>query len=486
MKRCVFFLFCQISLRLVNCTEIDLHIGPEVLLDSAKNEDESRRLRKGSLTPRHRLLKEERRTNRSLAPKQIHLTNERKKMKNIAKNSKEEKQGQIPTSPQIVGGTNAQPGQYPYYASVTFTNYYLCGASLVAPDLLLSAAHCNPAFPKNTPIIINSTIARSSVPGSVTVVVNQQVIHPKYKVFAEYDLMLLKVSPPVTTITPIQINSDPTLPSIKEKLEIIGFGYTEPGLGVAQVLQEAQVSEVPTASCQPFFQGSVKLSPTKHLCVWNENPLRVTCGGDSGGPLLGAGSTNSQLLTYGVLSFGAKNCTTAPSVFTRLSGYWQWLQSTICSLSASPPSYLKCSSKKPHGGGGGGGGGGGPCKAVQRRYGSCFSKVLKSSKVKSCVQCVNNALPSKPQSCNDFQAAVCSATKSCGCSKCGRDIANWIKCASNCDSAIMSCSMKKSKKKKKKKKTKKKRKKNCKSRKQKCSLNQQCCSGRCSKGKCRG
>lgn len=483
MKSCVLFLLCQASLQLVNCTEIDLHFGPEVFLDTAKNEDESRRLRTGSVTRRHRLLKEETITKRPLAPKQIILTNEAKKMKNELKSSKKEKQGEISLSPQIVGGTNAQPGEYPYYASVTFTNYYLCGASLVAPDLLLSAAHCNPAFPKNTPVIINSTLARSSVPGSVTVVVNQQVIHPKYKDFKRYDLMLLKVSPPVTTIAPIQIDSDPTLPSVKEKLEIIGFGYTEPGLGVAQVLQQAQVTEVPTASCQPFFQGSVKLSPTEHLCVWNQNPLRVTCGGDSGGPLVGAGSTNNQLLTYGVLSFGAKNCTTAPSVFTRLSGYWQWLQSTICSLSASPPSYLKCSSKKP-GGGGGGGGGGGPCKAVQRRYGSCFSKVLKSSQVQSCVQCVNKALPSKPQSCNDFQPAVCSASKSCGCNECGRDIARWISCASNCGSAMPPCSTKKSKKAMKKKK--KKRIKNCRSRKQKCGLNQQCCSGRCSKGKCRG
>jgi secreted trypsin-like serine protease len=48
----------------------------------------------------------------------------------------------------IIGGKNAEVGRYPY-AQISlqrFDGTHICGASLVAPDLILTAAHCQDSF----------------------------------------------------------------------------------------------------------------------------------------------------------------------------------------------------------------------------------------------------------------------------------------------------------------------------------------------------
>jgi V8-like Glu-specific endopeptidase len=52
--------------------------------------------------------------------------------------------------PRIVGGTPAEVGEYPWYA-VPARNY-MCGASLIHPDILLTVAHCSGAFVREATI----------------------------------------------------------------------------------------------------------------------------------------------------------------------------------------------------------------------------------------------------------------------------------------------------------------------------------------------
>ena len=42
----------------------------------------------------------------------------------------------------IIGGTRAMDGEYPYAVSLQDEKGQFCGASLIAPDMLLTAAHC--------------------------------------------------------------------------------------------------------------------------------------------------------------------------------------------------------------------------------------------------------------------------------------------------------------------------------------------------------
>ena len=49
-------------------------------------------------------------------------------------------------SPKIVGGTPAQPGQFPFAASLKIKSFYsyihFCGGAAISQEYILTAAHC--------------------------------------------------------------------------------------------------------------------------------------------------------------------------------------------------------------------------------------------------------------------------------------------------------------------------------------------------------
>ena len=47
-------------------------------------------------------------------------------------------------SPRIVGGSPVSPRQYEFISTTRSSSYGMCGATLIAPDWLVSAAHCLP------------------------------------------------------------------------------------------------------------------------------------------------------------------------------------------------------------------------------------------------------------------------------------------------------------------------------------------------------
>lgn len=51
-----------------------------------------------------------------------------------------------PYSPQldgrIVGGADAQDGQFPHQVSLRQLSSHICGGSIIAPQIILTAAHC--------------------------------------------------------------------------------------------------------------------------------------------------------------------------------------------------------------------------------------------------------------------------------------------------------------------------------------------------------
>jgi len=230
----------------------------------------------------------------------------------------------------IVGGSAASRDEYPYFVS-----WGGCGASLIASDVILSAAHCGGVF---TDEVIVSAFQKwwgqasgSAERRSIT----ERIIHPDYSgsTFAN-DFMVMKLNEPVIGLEPVKINGDPEFPAAEATLTAIGFGTIREGGWGPRLLQEVDVQYVSQEQCNEEYSGDI--IEDVMLCAGVQGGGRDSCQGDSGGPIIQ--KTEEGHFQVGVVSWG-RGCARAgySGVYSRTSGAKSWIDSKICELSTNPP-----------------------------------------------------------------------------------------------------------------------------------------------------
>jgi trypsin len=257
--------------------------------------------------------------------------------------------------PNIVGGEPADVGAFPYFAVPAAR--FLCGASLIYPDILLTAAHCNQGlftFLQASKIYIGST----KLDGSDAIETLRAVSfrnHPRFDAFPlskflsdsenvpvtdnyVYDYSLVKLSG-VSSITPAMWNSNPNKPLDQDELITIGFGTRAQDGSISPDLLEVKVDVVNFATCDAAYNNELDNNST--LCA--ASPGKDSCNGDSGGPILDLSGT-----IVGIVSLGI-GCALPnfPGVYSRVSEADSFIRTGICELSSSPPDY--CDTLKPSG-----------------------------------------------------------------------------------------------------------------------------------------
>ncbi len=257
----------------------------------------------------------------------------------------------------IVGGTVADPQRYPYHSQlILFFSFeggpYYCGGSLIASDIVLTAAHCL-SIPTFGPIDsidvwVNSSASYDFTRFGIERSAADFVVHPRYNdVTEENDIAIIKLNKAVTSVPFVKINRNASIPLATRSLTAIGLGYTsDEAVDRADYLMEVSMKPVSFQTCKNVTSfGDAIVVDELMLCAGG---AKDTCLGDSGGPLFVRGNIARNDVQVGITSFGSDlgcGIEDVPAVYTRVSLYAQWIDAQVCRLSGSKPSTCPATQK---------------------------------------------------------------------------------------------------------------------------------------------
>ncbi len=239
-------------------------------------------------------------------------------------------------SPDIVGGEEATPGEFPWQAFLRIGSY-ICGGSLIAPQWVMTAAHCverddapgQPVSPSTVTVYLGKHNIRQTEASQQTKSVAQVIIHPNYNPNSgDNDIALLRLTSAATlnnrvaTIPLLVSPDDDPLTAPGVLATVTGWGTTSEGGDASNALQKVSIPIVSNATCNQALPWTITQNM---ICAGYAAGGKDSCQGDSGGPLIvpdGAGGWKQT----GVVSFGL-GCA-RPSlygVYTRVSRYIAWI-----------------------------------------------------------------------------------------------------------------------------------------------------------------
>jgi secreted trypsin-like serine protease len=153
----------------------------------------------------------------------------------------------------IVGGTAASRGEYLYFVS-----WAGCAASLIAPNLLLSAAHCAGISSNRVVVGAYQKWWGQTSGDAESRTIGKRYVHPAYSstTYAN-DYMVLELTEPITHIAPVKLNFEAALPEVGQTLTAIGFGAVFEGGWGSRLLQEVEVNYVSPDQCNKEYDGDI-------------------------------------------------------------------------------------------------------------------------------------------------------------------------------------------------------------------------------------
>ncbi|XP_076459669.1 uncharacterized protein LOC143292888 [Babylonia areolata] len=237
----------------------------------------------------------------------------------------------------VVGGQEAQRHSWPWQVAI-MTRYQeqYCAGTMIAPQWLLTAAHCVRKRGRRRRIIVRAgEHDLEEFEGSEQdVKPEREYPHPNFDYATiTNDIALVRLKTPLEERTHpgYACLPDPGFSPDRDSLcYIVGWGKRRnTHLFGADVLHEAQVPVVSPKRCQNVFDYHIN---DTQLCAGYRRGGTDACSGDSGGPLIcpktEAGVTRWFLL--GITSYG-EGCGRRGKygIYTRVTSYLDWIVDTI-------------------------------------------------------------------------------------------------------------------------------------------------------------
>lgn len=240
--------------------------------------------------------------------------------------------------------------EYPWVASIWIdldeysweTPKRVCSGSLVAPDIVLTAAHC----------VLDRGLYYVQL-GSDTMNATGELIevsavwkHPRYsdRKFVN-DIGLLKLSQPSTVMPmPYAIGKHQKLVDRVKTYRILGWGINQNDedptyLRTAVITNQNKVA---TSRYKSSFNSKTMIAAGKYIA--SEKVYAGGCSGDSGGPIMA--TISGKKMVVGVTSYGAVDCNWGlPTVFTKVSYYEKDLIRGLATLQKNEETFNRAAPK---------------------------------------------------------------------------------------------------------------------------------------------
>ncbi|SDK05417.1 Trypsin [Actinopolyspora mzabensis] len=216
----------------------------------------------------------------------------------------------------IVGGKPADIDQYPWVVYLADSRgEQFCGGALIAPDKVLTAAHC--VVDRRAPrvSVVAGRADKNSRQGRVLGVTDSWV-HPDYSTpYRGADVAVLTLRETTSrSVVKLAAPSDDGLYGDNTEATVLGWGARSEEGQNSDVLRRAMVPVVGDAECAKIYDR--QFVPNAMVCAGHPDGGVDACQGDSGGPLV----VGNKII--GIVSWGV-GCARPgkPGVYTEVAAY---------------------------------------------------------------------------------------------------------------------------------------------------------------------
>lgn len=237
----------------------------------------------------------------------------------------------------IVGGEPAVEGAFPWQVALIGGDDaegqrgQFCGGSIVAPEWVLTAAHCVDNFfvqkdPANLDVVAGTL---KYADGGERVDATAIIVHPNWDDPSfDFDAALIKLSAPLKMGAAISLAAANAEIPVDFTVRVSGWGATTEGGAGSEDLLFVDVPAVTNETCNKpeSYDGRVT---DQMLCAGKSTGGFDSCQGDSGGPAV-AEITDDGFTLVGVVSWGT-GCARPLfyGIYTRVSTISEWVTETI-------------------------------------------------------------------------------------------------------------------------------------------------------------
>ncbi len=252
----------------------------------------------------------------------------------------------------IVGGTKALPDAWPWMTAIISADvvepYYgiFCGATLISPSWVLTAAHCvldeDGSLNPNIEVDVIIGLHDLTKDQGERIHVSRIILNADYDpILTDGDIALLELETP-STKTPVsligQSFGNPLV--VSGTATALGWGAVNTdGSGGTDELMQVALPVVDNSECSraEAVNGYGNTITDNMVCAGAIEGFRDSCFGDSGGPLVIPNGTGWHQM--GIVSFGPYDGCGIPGaygIYTRVSRYGDWITENICKQSEKP------------------------------------------------------------------------------------------------------------------------------------------------------